>query len=181
MRRALQAIQMKIDNSKVKENQVVFTVFNPSPYPRTEVVTAVLDLPADKDNKQYGVWDANTGNAIEFQEACRYEHPAVVRHLGDATMEMPSLRVHIHVPLKDVPALGYKTLIVKPKNTFKRPEGNLASARNTMENEFVKVFINPNGTLDMTHKESGRMLTGLHYFEDSGEAGHAWRQCTTCL
>jgi alpha-mannosidase len=43
-----------------------------------------------------------------------------------------------------------------------------------MENEYLRVRINSNGTLDLTDKRTGKEFRGLHYFEDSGEAGHAW-------
>ena len=54
-RRSMQAIQKQIDNSDVKKDEIVLTIFNPSPFPRTEVVTAILDLPW---LKQRGIWDA---------------------------------------------------------------------------------------------------------------------------
>jgi alpha-mannosidase len=36
------------------------------------------------------------------------------------------------------------------------------------------VLIHDNGTLGIRHKASGTLFGGLHYFEDSGEAGQAW-------
>lgn len=174
-RRALQALQMQIDHSGVKNDEVVLTVFNPSPYPRSEVVSAVVDVPLKNLRGQYGIYDAVTGEALAFQEQCRYEHPAVVRHLGDATMEMQVLRCHLHLPLAEVPALGYRSFIVRPQNSIERKDGSLCTAANVMENAHLVVKINGDGTLDITHKESRQTFKGLHYFEDAGEAGHAWR------
>ncbi len=48
------------------------------------------------------------------------------------------------------------------------------TAHNTLENEHLRVEITPQGTLDVMHKATGARFDGLHYFEDSGEAGHAW-------
>ena len=174
-RRALQALQLNIDNSDVPEEHVLLTLFNPSPFPRTEVVTAVLDLPIRCGFKQYGLWDTATNKEIEIQEECRYEQSPVIRHLADATMQLQALRVHIHFRAQDVPALGYKTYIVKPKDTFIRSDETLITEASAMENEHIKVRINENGTLDIIDKATGQTFTGLHYFEDSGEAGHAWR------
>ena len=171
-RRSLQEIQKRIDNSDVGEDQVVLTVFNPSPFPRDEVITAILDLTGFK---QYGIWDATTNDEIEYQEVCRYEHSPVIRHLGDATMQMQALRVHVNMPVTTVPSMGYKTFLVKAKDDFKRLDASLVVAPNIMENEFLKVIINSNGSLDILQKETGHLFKGLHYFEDSGEAGHAWR------
>ena len=174
-RRALAHVQMHIDNSDVSRDDVVLTVFNPSPFPRSEVLTVVIDLPYRHRNQQYEIIDGSTAKPVEFQEESRHEHPAIVRHLGDATMEMHALRVHVHLPCEAVPALGYKTYIVRPAETFPRPFGSLVRSPQVMENEFIRVEINANGTLNVTHKESGHTFRDLHYFEDSGEAGHAWR------
>jgi len=174
-RRAMQNIQRQIDNSWLTPNQVALTVFNPSPYKRSEVLTAVVDLPDDCGFSQYALKNALTWERVGVQEACRYEHPPVVRHLGDATMEMPSLRVHFHFPVEDLPALGYRTYFLEPTEKFERLSGSMVTGPRSMENEYLKVEINQNGSLKLTHKASGRCFDNLHYFEDSGEAGHAWR------
>ncbi|MFV2067723.1 MAG: alpha-mannosidase, partial [Pirellulales bacterium] len=181
-RRALQAIQHQIDNGDLSDETVVLTVFNSTPYRRSEVVTAVVDLPLEGRfaNGGYMVRDGMTDEPIEVQEAGRWEHPAVVRHLGDATMEMPSLRVRLRIPLDDVPGLGYRTLLIRPDPQFSWPDGSLVTGPNTMENEHLKVVINPNGTFDLTDKMTGQTFTNLHYFSDNGEAGHAWRHIPPC-
>jgi 2-O-(6-phospho-alpha-D-mannosyl)-D-glycerate hydrolase len=176
-RRALQAIQTNIDNADVKDDEVVLTIFNPAPYRRDEVVTAVVDLPrsAGFELGRYCIRYADTGKPVEYQEAGRWEHPAIVRHLGDATMEMPSLRVRLRLALDDLPGLGYRTLLIAPAAEFSWPDTSLISGASAMENAFLKVVINPNGTLDVTDKTTGHTFAGLHYFADDGEAGHAWR------
>ena len=173
--RSLQAIQIGIDNSDLTENEVALTVYNPNPYERSEIVTTVFDLPMKSGFKNYTIVDSLSGNEVLFQEEARYEHAAIVRHLGDATMEMPSIRVHAHLQLDKVPALGYKSLVIKPVEDFHWSHGSLVTDQNRMENEFILAEINANGTLNITDKSSGRIYKGLHYFADNGEAGHAWR------
>ncbi len=175
LRRALQGIQKRINNSDLNTNEVALTIFNPHLNRMTDVVTAVIDLPVGMEFKNYAIFDADNDEEIEFQESKRYEHPAIVRHLGDATMEMNALRVHVHLSVKDLPALGYKTYVVKPKEDFKWSDGSLVSSERILENEFLKVTINNNGTLDVYDKATEQLYQGLHYFQDNGEAGHAWR------
>lgn len=43
----------------------------------------------------------------------------------------------------------------------------------TMENEYLRVKINEDSTLNITDKNSGKEYKGLHYFEDVGEFGQA--------
>ncbi|MEN8192566.1 MAG: glycoside hydrolase family 38 C-terminal domain-containing protein [Bacteroidota bacterium] len=172
--RSLQAIQLRIDNSDLKDNEIALTVFNPSPFERNEIVTTVFDLPLN-NFKNYTIIDGTTGKEIVFQEESRYEHAAIVRHLGDATMEMPSLRVHAHVQLDNLPPLGYKTFVIRPTDEFEWHHKSLICDNNRMENDFISVNINTNGTLDITDKQTGSKYPGLHFFADNGEAGHAWR------
>ncbi len=181
-RRAIQAIQMQIDNADLNDDAIVLTIFNPTPYPRDEVLTAVIDLPEIDcfANGRYQVRNPETDQQIDFQEAGRWQHPAIVRHLGDATMEMPSTRVRLHLSLQNVPGLGYQTLLIEPAEEFSWPDTSLVSGPNCMENEFLKVAINADGTLDITDKTNGYTLHGLHYFADNGEAGHAWRHVPPC-
>jgi alpha-mannosidase len=175
LRRALQGIQKRINNSDLESNEVAFTVFNPHFSKLNATVTAVIDLPIDKGEENYEIYDGNSGERIDFQERKRYEHPAIVRHLGDATMEMKALRVHLHLGLNNIPAFGYKSFIFKRSNDFSWPEGSLVTAERTLENNYIKVVIKSNGTLDLLDKSTKKVFTGLHYFQDNGEAGHAWR------
>ena len=175
MRRALQNIQRRIDNSWLAANQIALTIFNPSPYVRSEVVTAIVDLPDDCGFSHYTLKNATTGKTVSVQEICRYEHPPVVRHLGDATMEMPALRIHLHFPAENLPPLGYRTYFLESSDICKRLCGSLVTAPRSMENEHLKVEINSDGSIRLTTKASGHTFYNLHYFEDSGEAGHAWR------
>jgi len=175
IRRALQTIQKRINTKDLEADCVVLTLYNPHLQKRQEILPVVLDLPLGAGFKNYRILDAQTGREIEFQETVRYEHPAIVRHLGDATMEMPALRVHCHLAAENIPALGYKTLIVRPDQSFVWPAESLVNGPQSMENDFLKVQINANGTLDITDKQNERTFSGLHYFQDNGEAGHAWR------
>ena len=44
-----------------------------------------------------------------------------------------------------------------------------------MENEFLKVSFNHNGTFNVIEKETGKEFKNLGYFKDSGEIGNPWQ------
>ncbi|MFI4912357.1 MAG: alpha-mannosidase [Sedimentisphaeraceae bacterium JB056] len=80
----------------------------------------------------------------------------------------------------DMPAMGYKTYAVRPKlreyNYSPKPNGDrelIAANNGTLENEFIKVEINSNGTFDLTDKQTGKVCNGLHYFCDDASTGNA--------
>ncbi|HPZ65690.1 MAG TPA: glycoside hydrolase family 38 C-terminal domain-containing protein [Bacillota bacterium] len=43
-----------------------------------------------------------------------------------------------------------------------------------MENRFLALKVNENGTIDLLDKASGRMYTGLNLFEDCGDNGDTY-------
>ena len=105
----------------------------------------------------------------------RHPDEQVVRSLIEVTLAMVGTRVTFQFYADDIPALGYKTYIMRPEGRRMGTPVNLTPAANTMENECLKVEIQDNGTLAMTDKRSGRTYEKLHYFVDDGEAGHAWQ------
>jgi hypothetical protein len=52
--------------------------------------------------------------------------------------------------------------------------GDRVSRRKTLENDFLRVRINSDGSLRVTHKPSGRTYDNLGYFEDGGDAGDTY-------
>lgn len=80
----------------------------------------------------------------------------------------------------ELPPMGWRTLAVRPRLREYEPnpkpagERTLIAAQNgSLENEFIQVQINPNGTLDYTNKETGKQMSGLHVFTDDASTGNA--------
>ena len=172
--RSLASIQQRIDNSSLPDDAIVVTVFNPSLHPRTEVVTAVVDLPWEgpRPRGQFTMRDAVTGEVMETQCAARKPHWAVVDHAYDAPCMMRSERFTIHFEAKDVPGLGYATYYVDRQGKF--AQGTMTDGSRILDNGNLAVSFDDNGTLCFCSKQDEFFSQGLHYFLDDGEAGHAW-------
>lgn len=171
-RRSLEHVQRHIDNADIEKEDVLVTVFNPSPFPRTEVVTAILDLPNDSGYHAFSLVEADGASPVPIQIVAKTPHHAVINHAGDATAMMACQRVLTRIAAREVPAFGYTTLRLVRRANERR--AGLASGNNAMENEYLRVEINPDGTLRVLHKATGAQFDHLHYFQDGGEAGHAW-------
>ncbi len=171
--RSLGDLQLRIDTTKKTEaDDVLLTVFNPLPRSRSEVVTAVLDLPYTGPRGEFALIDLETGKPVTVQVSARKPHWAIVNHAWDAPAMMKSERFTVHLDAAKLPALGYATFRVDRSNMFDR--GTLVTAANTMENEHLRVVLKTDGTLSVTHKASGVKYDDLNYFLDNGEGGHAW-------
>jgi alpha-mannosidase len=78
----------------------------------------------------------------------------------------------------EVPPMGYRTYALHPRkrryNPDPQPKGDrglIAGPDGTLENKYVKVRINPNGTFDLTDKKRKRTIPGMHFFTDNGSTG----------
>lgn len=168
------------------------TLFNTLPYARKEVVELVLDTPrlkkaagdigvggASQLEDCYDIIDEN-GNKIEYVElTCDDISIGVERELDTKAIKFDAKRRHILVNVT-LPQNGYKTFAVRmrkpeyahhPELMDNRPL--IARSNATLENEYLKVTINPNGTFTLLDKTTGRVMPNMHYFTDSGEVGSA--------
>jgi alpha-mannosidase len=176
MRRGMSAIQKRIDNRDIDEKEAVITVFNPSPYSRSEVLTLYIDLPQDCGYKNFSIRDPQ-GNIVPHVELQRKPCGTLVRNLQDISLQLRSQRIKLHLAIEDVPAMGYKTYHLKREKTVQskqKVEQARGEKKYVLENDFLRVFINHDGSLNIYDKVSGHEFNEQHYFEDSGECGHAW-------
>jgi mannosylglycerate hydrolase len=173
MRRGFESIQRRIDTGKLDIRDAVLTVFNPSPFPRSEVLTIFLDLPYESFYEAFSIVDQD-GSEAPFQTVASFPYGNLVRNLQDISLELRSERFKVHFLAEDVPPLGYKTYHIRHEEAARGTMDTLVPRPNEMENEHIAVRINGNGTLDITHKATGHTFRGLHYLEDGGEVGHSW-------
>lgn len=73
---------------------------------------------------------------------------------------------------ENLPPMGYKLYgLMKGKREKKK---GLSCGKNKMENQYVSVTINKDGTIDMIDKKSGRKFSGLLNYEDVGDVGNEY-------
>jgi alpha-mannosidase len=172
-RRGMQAVQLAIDNSDLTPRDSVLTVFNSCSFPRSGIVSCYVDLPQNMGYEAFSI-QTPEGKQARFQIKERFPAGVLMRNLQDISIELRTDRVLCHVEVEEIPALGYRTYHLVRENANAYLPGTLAPEVQVLENEFLRVQFNPNGTLDLTHKESGYTYQGVHYFEDTGETGHSW-------
>ncbi len=85
-------------------------------------------------------------------------------------------RVRILVPVS-IPACGYTTLYVQPKRHPRIIANDWAVETQAAENRYLRLKIERDGGLTVTHKASGKTYSGLNHFEDVADAGDAYTFC----
>jgi len=168
------AIVKMMDLGDLAADDVAIVAFNPLNYERTEMVTVDVDFPAEPKNKSLEVLDATTGATASFQLLERKEWGSNVMNPFDIPSPFHTRRFRIVFEAGNVPALGYRSYIVRSKAAELANFGSMMTANHVMENEFLRVALKPNGTFDLTHKKTGRTFASCHFFEDDAEAGDPW-------
>lgn len=173
------------DLSAYKNDDILLIAYNPLVIPRSEIIKICVDVP-----KELNAWDIkivdDEGNDVEWQKIAIDECVAGVH---DANSRPAPLRIDRHTIYMNtgiIPAGGFRIYKVEANRTFERnfvcgptfqrvATGNeISVSDNTLENKYLKVCVNPNGTLKIISKKSGKVYDNMHYFEDTGEVGDYW-------
>jgi len=170
---AMGEILSLVDTSDVKPEDVLVTVFNPLPSERDDVPTVFVDFPREAEYRDFSIEDEQ-GTPVLQQMISREDSYLITTEPSEVPMPRFTTKWKIAFEAKGIPPLGFKTFTVRPKAGKRSNYGSQRTGSNTMENEFLRVAIDPNGTLSVTDKNTGQQYTNLLYFEDAGEAGDPW-------
>lgn len=174
LRRSLAAIVGRIGFQGGAADGLALVLFNPAPFARHEVVDCIVDVPVSFGFDALALFDA-AGRPVPFTCQRLDRAGKIYRDRRDTAMYCDSIEYRLAIDANDIPPLGYTTLYLRgAAEPVAAPEDVIARSPQHLENEWLCVTVQSNGTLDVRHKETGRTYAGLHLFEDMGEAGHPW-------
>ena len=183
---------VKIDMSKFNDHDVLLIVFNPLPYSCKNVVEAWVNMPKNTKTKFMSpppdglqIYDTKN-NAVNTQWEGYKEKGYCVAELHTRARSFFCHRHRLFFDTGIIPAGGYKIFRAGAIETGKlkkgiawndenaKSEGSILTAPNVLENEFLYVEFNPNGTFNLTDKKAKKTFSNLNYFEDRGDVGDYW-------
>lgn len=173
-----------IDTGAYAPDDVLLVIFNPLPFSRSEVIQVYIDTPRDQSVWDFVFEDA-AGNTYEPQIVSHQEVTVPVSDLHARPWPNFADRHSCYLMVSDIPAGGYKVLKLIPKSSFNRNAAfwpltrktagdEIGKSTDVLENEFLHVKVNANGTVSLTDKRSGKQYPNLNYFEDTGDVGDYW-------
>ena len=175
--RSIKHIVRNLSLPKVNDENLFLVAFNPNNYSRNEVVECFIDIPKEYDKGDFNIYDLD-GNEIEKQIIKIESHQPVIEQLIDRPMYFEMMRYQCYLELQNAPEFGYKSFWLKSKVKSQKSKIDLAKKYN-IENEYLRIKINLNGTFDLFDKLNKKEFKGLGYLYDEGEAGHAWTNVPT--
>jgi len=169
-------IDFSSNKIEMERHGINLVVFNPLPYKRSETVEAFIDIPVEYDKGDFEIISED-GSPINKSVAEISDVEPVFEQLIDRPMYFKMKRYRTHIQLKDIAPLGYSSFRILPvettnfKSTF---TGYIKKDHVILENDFIKLKVNKNGTLKIIDKINEKVFDSLAYFYDEGEEGHAW-------
>lgn len=157
--------------AKNNDTNFFLTAINPTAYQSTQVVDAFIDIPVKLDKGNIQIID-DSGSQIPFQLVSRQHHQPVLEQMINRPMFFDMMRYHIKLKLSNIPAFGLSALAVVPANEHVTSSKN--EWKGTLENEFLKVELDKDGSIHLTHKTTGAVYRNIAWLADEGDAGHAW-------
>lgn len=134
--------------------------------------------PASPTYSHFDIVDAK-GQVVASQLLSREGTTVRIEREYDSAIGFEADRCRLLIEA-EVPAMGYRTYALRPRGPKyvedPKPGGErglIATRDGVLENEFLRVRLNSNGTFSMTHKPSGTLFEDLHSFADSGSVGNA--------
>ena len=173
--RAMMDIAGAINLSAMSPEDMVIVVYNPAPFFRSEVISVIVDIPIEWKCKDFEIVDEQ-GRILTKQivKATSPNYP-IVQSPNDVANILPVTRYLVHVKFNDVPGFGYRTFRVRPEKKISVVQQKVMLAGpQTIENEYLIVTLNPNGTMKVQDKVTGHSYDWLGYFRDRGEVGNPW-------
>jgi len=172
-RNAMRDLALRIDGSSISPHNLQITVFNPLPYMRSVIARFILDIPGADPNTTFVIENIK-GARVPFQILSRESATPSIEGEYELSMPFPVQRFHTCLYLEHIPEMGYEVFVIKPGEKPSDTQASLVLSNWDMENEFLKIHVNDNGTFRIADKRSGRIMNKLCFYEDEGELGDPW-------
>ncbi|MGE5598554.1 MAG: hypothetical protein ACM3XS_04175, partial [Bacteroidota bacterium] len=176
--RAGMVLAARVDRAGLApERDQLLLVANTGHHPRTALIETAVDLPAG-DGLSGFVLEDPEGRPVPY---IRLGVEKLARTIVDPVnlpKEFKVERHHLAFLATDLPAMGYAAYAVRPGEpppVGGGGDGAASGPLNILENAWLRAEIHPDGTFDLLHKPMGRLYAGLHRFEDTADAGDAYK------
>jgi mannosylglycerate hydrolase len=172
------------DMSRFDKDDILLAVFNPTPKLARHICKAIIDIPTQTSCRRLAVVDVD-GDEFSVQPIAHYSHHAPVCVENSRALPFYADRHSMYLDTGEIPGYGYKLLKIKPVEAYNKKLqywhasyefGSQITGPNKMENQFISVAINSDGTFNLYSKVTGRLFEKLGFFEDGGDVGDYWQR-----
>jgi len=172
---SLKALCRDVDTSHSTRKDILLMLLNTLSFSRDEVVEAIVDVPEEYGTQSLAVVTPS-GARARVQVIEEMPSGLFVDNPWNVPQAFVSKRFRILFLTRALPSLGYMACRLELSSKPDRHTASLFLSPESMENEFLKCIIQPDGAVELTDKKSGAVFRDLLLMEDAGEVGNAWRR-----
>lgn len=185
----LNSLLAKIATTSPYAESVALTMVNPLGYDYTGPVKGLIRIPGRFKYDNYTLVDSAGETIAARIRHCKDKQKDLesvymtTLNLAlvlskDAGVEKPDDQVftilEVDFAARDIPGMGYKTFWIRPGTEGCSMEPGVKLRNGGMENEWLKVDFNSDGTMNILDKSTGHEYYGLNHFVDREDAGNAY-------
>lgn len=178
---SLEIVAANTDTTAFLFDDIPFVAVNTSGYGRTCTITAELDVKRGGFSDRAALENINV-NGFCIKDTSGRLYRCTVEDLGvrfgyylpKDRFRQPYLARRIRVTFGGayLPAMGRAAFALTHAEAKASP--SIVTGENTMENEFYIIKIASDGTFSITDKQTGHIIDGLGYIEDTGDIGNEY-------
>lgn len=169
-------------NAEDKPSEVsVLSVFNPLPFARRETITVTLDFIQDYPNRFADPSNPEQRNAFKIMDREGREIPYnLVEIKKNSFTEKPgelyryTADLYTIAFLAELSPMGPTEYMIVPYDKPIRYLNEISTSETSCENEYIRLEINADGTINIKDKETGKEYRNLMSYLDDGEIGDGW-------
>lgn len=180
---AVQALTAGIGVAEGTPGEYLLVLFNPNPAPLEGTVLVNLEFPAEPYKPHRALEDPNRC-FISVYDAEGHTVPAQLCDVGLAeprwtrpyrgvpngyNADRFTMALHVQVP-----PCGYASYTYERRQEPRRTLGSMAAGPGAWEGRYLRLSVNPNGSLDLLDKGAGVEYRNLLTWEDVGDIGDGW-------
>ena len=168
-------------NPQNKQTDAILTLYNTLPYDRDEVVTAELRMKQNYPTKYsavpFGYEFMNSFKLVDFEGR---EIPYQIKEIRNGQIKRVKDQVNETVDIYRItfrafmPAGGTSEYRIVESEKPSRYLEHMESGSDYMENDYVRIEINTDGTISMLDKKTGKIYKNQLSLADNSEIGDGW-------
>ncbi len=173
-KRGTTTLMSHLDREGLENNQTLLMVVNPTQLTANDSVVAKVTIKTAEDTGCFTIADSKGKNIPFVVEKIETNVTTSIHSPINLPGGVIINRYTVRIPLKSLAPMSYQTLIVTPCEGKLEVTPNRKRSALRMENDFIRVQINKNGTCDITDKKSGHIYEGAFLLTDTEDWGDSY-------
>lgn len=174
LERALDFLSAHIDRSSYDPDSYIITVYNTFLKERSQVVDVEIEFPVEEEVTGFKILDAES-NEVPFAVVGKRKR---FRDMFTG-INLPGVKevdvYHVQFLSTDVESLGFKNYnVVSSTDNLAVDQTSLPSATCMLSNDYLKVELNEDGTIDLTSLESDVTYSNVLVLEEMEDCGDSY-------